>query len=117
MPEKINQKDGDRFDWFPILDEEFVHSLVNKVLANITSKDSARGITKEHRISRDKDRKLVSQQLISALYGAYCTINRDNSNVVVSVIRDTNFYSSSPTKDPNKISTLGDALMQFITRL
>ena len=103
MPEKINQKDGDRFDWFPILDEEFVHSLVNKVLANITSKDSARGITKEHRISRDKDRKLVAQHLISALYGAYCTINRDNSNVVVSVIRDANFYSSSPTKDPNKI--------------
>ena len=103
MSKKISPKDGDRFDWFAILDEEFIDVLSNKVVENITYKDNPRGISKEDKIVRHEKRTLIAQHLISALYAAYCTATIGKKDAVISVIKDTNFYSATPTKNPNKI--------------
>ena len=74
MSKKINPKDGDRFDWFAVLDDEFIDVLSNKVVENIACKDNPRGISKEDKIVRHEKRTLIAQHLISALYAAYCTV-------------------------------------------
>ena len=101
---KIDHKDGDRFDWYPIIEEEFIQTLADKVIAKLAIQDSPRGVTKEQRASRDEDRRLIAQHLLSALYHSFFTVNNnDKEEGFVSVIKIANFYSASSTTDPNKI--------------
>ena len=60
MSKKISPKDGDRFDWFAMLDDQFIDVLSNKVVENITSKDNPRGISKEDKIVRHEKRTLIA---------------------------------------------------------
>jgi hypothetical protein len=78
---KIGHKDGDRFDWYPIIEEEFIQTLADKVIAKLAFQDSPRGVTKEQRTSRDEDRRLIAQHLLSALYHSFFTVNNNETGV------------------------------------
>lgn len=86
-------KRGQRFDWHPVLDEEFIRSLTATVLKKIHQTQSTRGVTKDQSDKRDNDHQRISMHLLSALYFAHSVISSDSNPPPVSVPRDTSLYS------------------------
>ena len=84
---------GDRFDWYAILDAEFINDLARQVLAEIhRGRSSSRGLSPAQREARNVKELGIAKHLISALYSARITISALNEPYPVVVPRRTKLY-------------------------
>ena len=75
--ESITSKDGLRFDWYPILEADFIDDLANKVIITIEeARTSTRGISKQEAKERTQAQLTIAKHLLSALYNAQHTITK-----------------------------------------
>ena len=95
-------KKGKRFDWHPILDEEFIHTLTARVLKTIQQIQSTRGVTKEQSEKRANEHQTISMHLLSALYSAHSAVSSDSNPIPISVPRNSALYSRQ-TRMTNKM--------------
>tara|TARA_B110000027_G_scaffold88306_1_gene93544 strand:- start:1492 stop:3069 length:1578 start_codon:yes stop_codon:yes gene_type:complete len=92
------RKGGQRFDWYPVLDEGFINSLTTTVLKKIHQSQSTRGITKVQAESRTNDQQAIITHLLSGLYFAHTVITSESNNTYISIPRDTGLYSKAQRK-------------------
>jgi hypothetical protein len=96
------RKGGQRFDWYPVLEEGFINSLTNTVLKKIHQSQSTRGRTKEQAERRTNDQQTITTHLLSGLYFAHTVISSESDTTYVSIPRDAGLYSMAQRKT-NKI--------------
>ena len=97
-------KDGLRFDWYPILQADFLDDLASEVMATIeAARTSTRGSSPATAEGRVQQQLTIAKHLLSALYCAYSTISSKTLPSRVSVIKKTSGYSTDKTKYPTRI--------------
>jgi hypothetical protein len=97
-------KDGIRFDWYPILQADFIDDLSAEVMSTIeTARTSTRGSSKDASDVRTQQQLIIAKHLLSALYCAYSTITSKKTPTRISVIKKTDGYSADKAKYPTKI--------------
>lgn len=97
-------KDGLRFDWYPILQADFIDDLAAEVIVTIeAARTSTRGSSKAAAEARTQQQLTIATHLLSALYSAYNTISSKKAPTRVSVIKRTNGYSDDKSKYPTRI--------------
>ena len=96
-------KDGLRFDWYPILQADFIDDLAAEVMATVeAARTSTRGSSKAAAEERTQQ-LIIAKHLLSALYCAYSTISSKKAPTRISVIKKTNGFSTDKTKYPTRI--------------
>jgi len=104
MSKTISSKDGLRFDWYPILQADFIDDLAAEVIATIeTARTSTRGVSKASAEKRTQQHLIIAKHLLSALYCAYSTITSKKTLIRVSVIKKTEGYSPNKIQYPTRI--------------
>ena len=104
MSKAIPSKDGLRFDWYPILQADFIDDLAAEVMATIeAARTSTRGSSPAAAQKRTQDQLIIAKHLLSALYCAYSTVSIKKSPTRISVIKKTNGYSTNKAKYPTRI--------------
>ena len=114
-------KDGLRFDWYPILQADFIDDLATEVMATIeVARTSTRGSSPTAAEVRTQQQLTIAKHLLSALYCAYSAVSSKKAPTLVSVIKKTNGFSTDKTKYPSRIhysfrsfSDVYDALNQL----
>ena len=97
-------KDGLRFDWYPILQDDFIDELAAEVMATIeAARTSTRGSSKAAAEERTQHQLIIAKHLLSALYCAYSTVSIKKAPTRVSVIKKTSLFSTDKTKYPTRI--------------
>jgi hypothetical protein len=97
-------KDGLRFDWYPILQADFIDDLAAEVMHTIeAAKTSTRGSSPTAAEKRTQDQLIIAKHLLSALYCAYSTVGIKKAPSRVSVIKKASGYSTDKTKYPTRI--------------
>ena len=97
-------KDGLRFDWYPILQADFIDDLAAEVMATIeAARTSTRGSSPAAAQKRTQDQLIIAKHLLSALYCAYSTVSSKKAPIRISVIKKTNGFSTDKTKYPTRI--------------
>ena len=97
-------KDGLRFDWYPILQDDFIDELAAEVMATIeAARTSTRGSSPATAEKRTQDQLIIAKHLLSALYCAYSTVSIKKAPTRVSVIKKTGGFSTDKTKYPTRI--------------
>jgi len=97
-------KDGVRFDWYPILQADFITDLAAEVMATIeAARTSTRGSSPDAAEKRTQDQLIIAKHLLSALYCTYSTVSIKKAPTRVSVIKKTNGYSTIKAKYPTRI--------------
>ena len=97
-------KDGLRFDWYPILQADFIDDLAAEVMATIeAARTSTRGSSPAAAQKRTQDQLIIAKHLLSALYCAYSTVSSKKAPTRISVIKKTDGYSTNKTKYPTRI--------------
>ena len=97
-------KDGLRFDWYPILQADFLDDLAAEVMATIeAARTSTRGSSPAAAEERTQDQLIIAKHLLSALYCAYSTVSIKKLPTRISVIKKTSGYSTDKTKYPTRI--------------
>ena len=97
-------KDGLRFDWYPILQADFIDDLAAEVMAIIeAARTSTRGSSKAAAEARTQQQLTIAKHLLSALYCAYSTVSIKKAPTRISVIKKTNGFSTNKTKYPTRI--------------
>jgi len=97
-------KDGLRFDWYPILQADFIDELATEVMATIeAARTSTRGSSPATAEKRTQDQLIIAKHLLSALYCAYSTVSIKKAPTRVSVIKKTGGFSTDKTKYPTRI--------------
>jgi hypothetical protein len=97
-------KDGLRFDWYPILQADFINDLAAEVMTTIeTARTSTRGSSPAAAEKRTQDQLIIAKHLLSALYCAYSTVSIKKAPTRISVIKKTNGFSTNKTKYPTRI--------------
>ena len=97
-------KDGLRFDWYPILQADFIDDLAAEVMATIeAARTSTRGSSPAAAEKRTQDQLIIAKHLLSALYCAYSTVSSKKAPTRISVIKKTDGYSINKTKYPTRI--------------
>ena len=83
-------KDGLRFDWYPILQADFIDDLAAEVMATIEpARTSTRGSSPAAAEKRTQDQLIIAKHLLSALYCAYSTVSIKKAPTRISVIKKT----------------------------
>jgi hypothetical protein len=104
MSKKLSVKDGLRFDWYPILQADFLDDLAAEVMVTIeAARTSTRGSSPAAAEERTQDQLIISKHLLSALYCAYSTVSIKKAPTRISVIKKTDGYSTNKTKYPTRI--------------
>ena len=104
MSKTIPSKDGLRFDWYPLLQADFIDDLAAEVIATIeAARTSTRGSSPAAAEKRTQDQLIIAKHLLSALYCAYSTVSIKKAPTRVSVIKKTNGYSTNKAKYPTRI--------------
>ena len=97
-------KDGLRFDWYPLLQADFLDDLAAEVMATIeAARTSTRGSSPATAEERTQDQLIIAKHLLSALYCAYSTVSSKKLPSRVSVIKKTSGYSTDKTQYPTRI--------------
>ena len=97
-------KDGLRFDWYPILQADFLDDLAAEVIVTIeAARTSTRGSSPAAAEKRTQHQLIIAKHLLSALYCAYSTVSIKKSPTRVSVIKKTGGFSTDKTKYPTRI--------------
>ena len=97
-------KDGLRFDWYPILQADFLDDLAAEVMATIeAARTTTRGSSAATAEGRAQQQLTIAKHLLSALYCTYSTISSKTLPSRVSVIKKTSGYSTDKTKYPTRI--------------
>ena len=97
-------KDGLRFDWYPILQADFIDELAAEVMATIeAARTSTRGSSPAAAEKRTQQQLIIAKRLLSALYCAYSTVSSKKAPTRISVIKKTDGYSINKTKYPTRI--------------
>jgi len=91
-------KEGQRFDWYPVIEEGFINSLTTTVLKKIHQSQSTRGITKEQAERRTNDQQTITTHLLSGLYFAHTVISSESNTTYVSIPRDAGLFSKAQRK-------------------
>ena len=92
------RKGGQRFDWYPVLEDGFINSLTTTVLKKIHQSQSTRGRTKEQAESRTSDQQAITTHLLSGLYFAHTVISSESNITYISIPRDAGLYSKAQRK-------------------
>ena len=101
MSKTPSAKDGLRFDWYPILQADFIDDLAAEVMAIIeAARTSTRGSSKA---AAEELQLTIAKHLLSALYCAYSTVSSKKTPTRVSVIKKTDGYSADKAKYPTRI--------------
>ena len=104
MSKKLSVKDGLRFDWYPILQADFIDDLAAEVMVTIeAARTSTRGSSPAAAKERMRDQLIIAKHLLSALYCAYSTVSIKKAPTRISVIKKTSLFSTDKTKYPTKI--------------
>ena len=104
MSKTPSAKDGLRFDWYPILQADFIDDLAAEVMAIIeAARTSTRGSSKAAAEERTQQQLSIAKHLLSSLYCAYSTVSNKKTPTRVSVIKKTDGYSDDKTKYPTRI--------------
>ena len=90
-----------RFDWYPIINEDFINTHVDLVLEHLAATTSTRGVTKEQAIERTEQRKTIAKHLLSALYFSNYSFS-SNGKTTVSVPKTIGLYTESE-RHPDKV--------------
>lgn len=90
-----------RYDWYPIINEDFIDAHVDLVLEHLAAKTSTRGVTKEKALERTEQRKTIAKHLLSALYFSYNSFS-SKSKRTVSVPKTIGLYTQSE-RHPDKV--------------
>ena len=97
-------KDGLRFDWYPILQDDFIDELVAEVMATVeAARTSTRGSSKAAAEERTQHQLIIAKHLLSALYYAYSAVSIKKAPTRISVVKKTDGYSTNKTKYPTRI--------------
>tara|TARA_B110000902_G_scaffold80008_1_gene95129 strand:+ start:380 stop:670 length:291 start_codon:yes stop_codon:yes gene_type:complete len=65
-------KDGLRFDWYPILQADFIDDVATKVMTTVeAARTSTRGFSPATAEGRTQQQLTIAKYLLSALYCAY----------------------------------------------
>ena len=97
-------KDGLRFDWYPILQADFLDDLASEVMVIIeAASTSTRGFSQAAAEGRTQQQLIITKHLLSALYCAYSTVSSKKAPTRISVIKKTNGFSTNKTKYPTRI--------------
>ena len=97
-------KDGLRFDWYPILQADFLDDLAAEVMVTIeAARTSTRGSSPAAAEERTQQQLTIAKHLLSALYCAYSTVSIKKAPTRISVIKKTDGYSTNKTKYPTRI--------------
>jgi hypothetical protein len=97
-------KEGLRFDWYPIITNDFISNLASEVISCIEKgRTNTRGISKSAIIKRNQDQLIIAKHLLSALYFAHFTLTTKKTPLGVSIIKKTSGYSINKTKYPTRI--------------
>lgn len=97
-------KDGLRFDWYPILQADFIDDLAAEVMAIIeAARTSTKGTSPAAAKKRTQQQLTIAKHLLSALYCAYSTASSKKAPTRISVIKKTNGFSTDKTKYPTRI--------------
>jgi len=76
MSKKLSVKDGLRFDWYPILQADFIDDLAAEVMVTIeAARTSTRGSSPAAAEERTQQQLTIAKHLLSALYCAYSTVS------------------------------------------
>ena len=104
MSKTPSAKDGLRFDWYPILQADFIDDLAAEVMAIIeAARTSTRGSSKAAAEGRTQQQLSIAKHLLSSLYCAYSTVSNKKTPTRVSVVKKTDGYSDDKTKYPTRI--------------
>ena len=69
------KRQGLRFDWYPVINEAFIHHLVDELIANIENfRKSSRGLNSNQLLKRTEETKQIAKHVISALYISFVSI-------------------------------------------
>ena len=90
-----------RYDWYPIINEDFIDTHVDLVLEHLAATTSTRGVTKEKALERAKQRKTIAKHLLSALYFSYNSFSSKGKRTV-SVPKTIGLYTQSE-HHPDKV--------------
>ena len=91
-------KDGLRFDWYPILQADFLDDLASEIMMIIeAASTSTRGFSQAAAEGRTQQQPTIAKHLLSALYCAYSTVSSKKAPTRVSVIKKTNGFSTNKT--------------------
>ena len=83
-------KDGLRFDWYPILQADFIDDLAAEVMVTIeAARTSTRGSSPAAAEERTQHQLIIAKHLLSALYCAYSTVSIKKAPTRISVIKKT----------------------------
>ena len=97
-------KDGLRFDWYPILQDDFIDELAAEVMATVeAARTSTRGSSPTAAEKRTQQQLTIAKHLLSALYCAYSTVSIKKAPTRISVVKKTDGYSTNKTKYPTRI--------------
>ena len=97
-------KDGLRFDWYPILQADFIDELATEVMATIeAARNTTRGSSPAAAEKRTQHQLIIAKHLLSALYCAYSTVCIKKAPTRISVIKKTSLFSTDKTKYPTRI--------------
>lgn len=83
-----------RFDWYQIIDESWLESLVDKAVNQVNIDRSSRGVSKAAKQERDCQERLITRHILSALYYAY-TSRFPSDNSAISFPRDKSCFRAS----------------------
>lgn len=104
MSKTPSAKDGLRFDWYPILQADFLDDLASEVIVIIeAASTSTRGFSQAAAEGRAQQQLTIAKHLLSALYCAYSAVSSKKAPTRVSVIKKTNGFSTNKTKYPTRI--------------
>lgn len=107
-----------RFDWYPILDEHWLEPLIDRVVGQVNTDRSTRGLTPQAKQDRELQKRLITRHILSALYYAF-TSRFPSNNAAVSFPRDKSCFSASGN-DLSRIhysATYVDHIYQALTSL
>ena len=97
-------KDGLRFDWYPILQADFIDDLAAEVMATIeAARTSTRGSSPAAAEKRTQQQLIIAKRLLSALYCAYSTVSIKKAPTRISVIKKTSLFSTNKAKYSTRI--------------
>ena len=104
MSKTLSVKDGLRFDWYPILQADFIDELAAEVMATIeAARKTTRGSSPAAAEKRTQHQLILAKHLLSALYCAYSTVSSKKAPTRISVVKKTDGYSTNKTKCPTRI--------------
>ena len=93
-------RDGLRFDWYSVIDADFINNFADILTKEIAKTQGKHGITWVKQKERHLSQLEITKHLLTALYQSYTSINSRCEPMPVSVPRDANLFSSGATQKP-----------------